>query len=104
MKDKIRNFVFEIEGITTKTTNHSAKEFPRHIHKEHIKYEYNTNNVTTSNDYSVNGNKEYKTKNSYSKLINYNGDFSKSPRAKEDKSPPNFFEIKKDKSNNYNLS
>ena len=96
MKDKIRNFVFEIEGVTTKTTNHSAKEFPRQSHKELIKYEYNTISVTTSNDHSVNGNKEYKTKNNYGKLNNYNGNFSKSPNAKEDKSPPNFFEIKKD--------
>ena len=54
--------------------------------------------MTTLNDQSANGNKEYKTKNSSGNLNNYNGNYCKSPKAKEDKAPSNFFEIKKDKS------
>jgi len=96
MKDKIRNFVFEIEGVSTKTNNHLARDFPRKTHNELVKYEYNTNSLNV-NDHSVNGNKEYKPKTSYVKSNNYNANLSKSPKAREDKSPPNFFDIKMDK-------
>lgn len=92
MKDKIRNFVFEIEGISAaKSNSHPAKEMPRQIHNENLKYEYNstTNACSKRDDYnSFNGNREYKFKNNYSatNLNLYNGNnILKSPKSKDEK-------------------
>jgi hypothetical protein len=106
MKDKIKNFVFEIEEKSGKANNHSAKEMPRQIQtKENIKYDFSTTkNLNNLNDYnSYNGNKEYKPKNnSCSTNLNIsNGNYLRSPKAREEKN--NFFNNYKDKGKNYIL-
>jgi hypothetical protein len=100
MKDKIRNFVFEIEGIATKVNNHSAKEMPRQISQEKIKYNFSSQNLNSPYDFdSSNSNKELKIKsNSSNNNTNaLNGNCYKSPKAKEEKQLINMFENKKEK-------
>lgn len=107
MKDKIRNFVFEIEGIGTKVNNHSAKEMPRQISTEKIKYNYNLQNLNSPYDFnSPNANKELKS-NSSNNTNALNGNSYKSPKAREEKQIINMFDNKKEKGillNNFTLT